>query len=148
MPALPSPADLFFGTVQRVFGFLESEYGCGVSDSHRSGNWLMVTYANETAGVMVSWNVYDQVIFVYVIPLQDGQLPPYAKWWHLERLIERVDPSSGIEGTKTGKRASDLDQEGVVRVLTEYADLLRGYGDEVLRGDFSILNEPPRRDRQ
>jgi hypothetical protein len=38
-----------------------------------------------------------------------------------------------------GRIASDSDEQGLERALGEYASELRRYGDEVLRGDFSIF---------
>lgn len=127
---------MFFDTARDAFQFLESEYGCKAADSDRSGNWLSLTYANESTAICISWEVYDELMMLYVIPLQDRTIPPYSSWLTMERLLEYAVPQSGIKGNESGKKARDLEPDTVIRALEEYAELLHTYGKEALRGNF------------
>ena len=101
-----------------------------------------VTYKNRTTGVKVSFEVRENEIFVYLIRLIDGEIPDYldapSRWFYLDNLVKLRSPTTNVPRKEGGDWFTPDD---VDRFLSVYAELLKEYGEDVLRGDFSVFSE-------
>jgi hypothetical protein len=119
-----------------------STYGFELADITRDSYGSEVTYKNRTTGVKVSFEVRENEIFVYLIRLIDGEIPDYldapSRWFYLGNLVKLRSPTTNVPRKEGGDWFTPDD---VDRFLTVYAELLKEYGEDVLRGDFSVFYE-------
>ena len=119
-----------------------STYGFELADITRDSYGSEVTYKNRTTGVKVSFEVRENEIFVYLIRLIDGETPDYldapSRWFYLDNLVKLRSPPTNVPRKEGGDWFTPDD---VDRFLTVYAELLKEYGEDVLRGDFSVFYE-------
>lgn len=123
------------------FGYL-SAYGFELAGTTRDRFGSEETYKNQTTGVKVSFDVRENDISVYLIRLINGEIPDYleapSRWFYLDNLVKLRSPATNVPR----KKGSDwLTPDDIDRILSAYADLLRKYGEDVLRGDFSVFSE-------
>ncbi len=123
------------------FRLLQEDYGCRLVEVSESVYEISATYANATTGINVSLEPREKEILVTLIQLVDGELVPYhlapSRWLYAHTLLNRVGGRS-IEYQVTAPSMTVHDLE---RILSEYAEAMRGYADDILRGDFSVLIE-------
>ncbi len=132
----------FKGEYQKHFRFLQDNFGCRLVDAKESVYEASVTYTNATTGVEITFDPRENYILVSLIRLIGGEVVPYHvaphNWLYLHELLEARAPSTVIHGKKHGDWMTGPDME---RILSEYADALRRYGDDILRGDFSLFTQ-------
>jgi hypothetical protein len=105
---------------------------------------MFVTFKNKTIAIQVSFEPLSGGVFVTVFRLmENGVLPEYPMRFDPNSDLQVFDFSNvlmlkGISPVKQNhKLLSDCSYVG--EIVSEYATLLRKYGDEFLRGDFRVL---------
>jgi hypothetical protein len=119
-----------------------SAYGCELVGIEEDSYGTDITYKNQPTGIRISFEIRENDIFVYLIRLINGEIPPYldapSRWFYLDNLVRLRSP----ETTLPRKEAGDwLTSDDIDEILTAYAGALKEYGEDVLRGDFSIFAE-------
>jgi hypothetical protein len=146
MTGLGSLRQLFEAEGEKAFRLLILEYGCGRPRIRRTSYSVDITYKNATTGIKVSLEPRENLVIVYLIRLADGEIPSYldspSSWHYLDTIIALRAPTDAVKQKLPDEQLTASDVE---RILTEYADALRKYGDDVLRGDFSVFGELDRR---
>lgn len=124
------------------FKFLIDCFDYEITSVEVSAYAAEVTYKNQTTAVKVSYEHRENSIFVYLIRLINGDVPAYldapSRWFYLDNVVQLKSSSTVLFGRRPRHwlQPEDLDQ-----LLTTYADALRKYAIDVLRGDFSVFGE-------
>ena len=123
------------------FRFLEA-YGCELVGIEENDSDVEITYKNQTTGIRVSFEVRENNILVYLIRLVSGEIPAYldapSHWFYLDNVIKLRSPSTTLPRKAPGDW---MTPEDIDYFLTAYADALREYCGDVLRGDFRVFAE-------
>jgi hypothetical protein len=123
------------------FSYLDA-YGFKLEDIKETEYRDQITYKSETTGIKISLEIRDNQIFVYLIRLINGSIPAYldapSRWFYLDNIVKFRSPSATLPRKGFGDllTADDIDY-----ILSEYALALKEYGEDVLRGNFSIFTE-------
>ena len=117
-------------------------YGFELTSIEEDRYGTEITYKNETTGIRVSYEIRENDIFLYLIRLVKGEIPAYidapSRWFYLDNLVKLRSPST----TLPQKEPEDwLTPDDIDEILTAYANALKEYGEDVLRGDFSVFVE-------
>ena len=138
-----------------VFSFLKVDYGFDVISSKVDRWGYRFLGKNLTTGIKVIYEVREACIYVFLYKLIDGEI--YHNFYHalkndekeqmlgfaLDWIIELKDPEAQIKPTyeyDDGPDSPFYDKENGFRNYAEsVAEKLRKYGDEVMRGDFSVF---------
>jgi hypothetical protein len=140
--------DIFDDLCSKYFSYLSSEYGLERIAAEKNSLACSVTFSNNRIGVQISFEMKDGGIFVMLIRLVDGKLPPYeifikpgtvVNHFDLEDIVDLEDPEAALEQ----KYADDSDPtiQELEDNLHRYAEALHKYGNDILSGDFSIFPE-------
>lgn len=101
-----------------------------------------ITYKSETTGIKVSFDIRENDIFLYLIRLIKGDIPAYidapSRWFYLDNLVKLRSPSTTLPRKEFGDW---LTPDDIDEILTAYASALKEYGEDVLRGNFSVFVE-------
>lgn len=117
-------------------------YGCELTSIEDDRYLVEITYKNQTTGIKVSFELRENQIFVYLIRLINGEIPAYldapSRWFYLDNLVKLRSPSTTLPRKEFGDW---LTPDDIDDILTAYASALKKYGEDVLRGDFSVFTE-------
>lgn len=117
-------------------------YGCELTSIEEDRYVVEITYKNQTTGIKVSFEFRENQIFVYLIRLINEEIPAYldapSRWFYLDNLVELRSPSTTLPRKEFGDW---LTPDDINDILTAYASALKEYGEDVLRGDFSVFAE-------
>ena len=137
--------DRFEMICRQTFSFLRKDFGCKPPVVERDGYGTYIAYVNETTAVEISFVPRDGYIFIGLVRLVDGEIPPYPIYikpkiiLHLFSLIDIVAIRNPAKVPEIPS-ISEWDDCVVVRKdLLLRSKLLRKYASDVLRGDFSIF---------
>lgn len=123
------------------FKFL-SAYRCELAGVEVDNYGAEVTYKNRTTAVKVTLELRENDIFVYLIRLVDGGIPAYldapSRWFYLDNVVKLRSPSTTLPRKRFGEW---LTPDDIDHLLSDYADALRRYGEDILRGDFSVFED-------
>lgn len=142
-----SGKDIFKPICLKSFEFLEEEFGCKPVSVKREFYGTFIVYKNTTTAIRVSIEPYDGGIFVFLIRLVRGEIPEYPSsieattslfWFDLEDLIALRAPSLKLDRPPLDDLFKPSNLE---KILAQYAQALRKYAIDILRGDFSVFNE-------
>lgn len=132
----------FTGEYQKHFRFLVDAYGCRVVGTGEDVRSAFVTYANATTGVDVAFLPRENSVSVALTRLVHGQVLPYrlhpSHWLYLHELLAARAPSENLATKAHGDPVTGADLD---HLLARYADALRLYADDILRGNFSLFDE-------
>ncbi len=124
------------------FKYLLAAYGCELAGIEEDKYGTEVTYKNQTTGIRISFEIRENDIFVYLIRLINGEIPAYldapSRWFYLDNLVMLRSPSTTLLRKEFGGWLTPNDVDDI---LTAYASALKEYGEDVLRGDFSVFAE-------
>jgi hypothetical protein len=132
----------FENSCKRTFQFLVDRYGCQIVSCGEHAAGISMTYANSTTGVKVSFELRENLIFVYLIKLQDGKIPAYLdapdNWVYFDAVLAMKKPDAKIQQKAFGDwlKPKELDA-----ILANYANALSKHGRDVLSGDFTIFKD-------
>ncbi len=130
----------FEKSCKRTFQFLMDGYGCQIVSYGEHAAGMSITYANSTTGVKVSFEPRENLIFVYLIQLQEGKIPAYldapGNWVYFDAVLSMEKPEAEIQQKAFGDW---LKPKEIDAILANYANALRIYGPELLAGDFTIF---------
>lgn len=132
----------FLELCKTKFQYLLEEDGFSLRSSRKeSGNIYKVVYQNKTTSVHINWEFRDNLIYIHIYRLINGNLLRYPtiitkdtkiNSFDFENLLSVRRPQAIIDATP--KNIEDVD-----RILATYSRLLRSVGSDVLKGDFSVL---------
>jgi hypothetical protein len=142
---------LFFHKMCKVeFEFLETEFNCKVVDISQTKSCELVIYTNETTAVQISLELRDGGIFVEIMKLVDGKIPPKEIFINSNTQLNRFDfedflairnPSLSIERPDLNKLIFEPGWEKIMtRIVRQFATELRKHASDVLKGDFRIFS--------
>lgn len=127
------------------FRFLTA-YGCELTSIEEDTYGVEVTYKNRTTGIKVSFDVKENDVSVYLIRLVNEEIPAYldapSRWFYLDNVVELRSPSTTLPRQELGNW---LAPDDIDHILAVYAEALKEYGEDVLRGGFSVFDELARR---
>ena len=122
----------FGGEVERAFSFLVAEHSLTPPVVVDTALATTVTYRNATTGVVASADWRDGLVEVFVIRLEDGDVPVYVDTEQTNWLSPDWLVNTPIRDD-IGPRSQHLGH-----LLDRYADALRRCTD-VLHGDFDLF---------
>lgn len=139
----------FYKMCKEEFKFLETEFNCKVVNINQTKSRELLIYMNETTAVQISLELRDGGIFVEIMKLDEGKIPPKAIFVNSNTKLNRFDfedllairnPSLSIERPDLDKLIFEPGWEKTMtRVVRQFASELRKYAFDVLRGDFHIF---------
>lgn len=139
----------FESLVRERFAFLTELFAMRRIKVEKSARGEAVTYRNTTTGVRITFEPMDGGIFVYVIRLRDGKVPPYPifikedtvlDWFRIQEITSVREPS--LQLVRSLKEASFHPPKGeLTRILTPMARAVRKHCGDILRGDLTLLDE-------
>ena len=139
----PDMRDVFEAFCSKHLNFLLDDFAFKVVSVEKDNYGCFITCRNNTTALKASLCPLDGQIIICIYRIVDGKIPKYPLFFdrHAEFLVFSLDTLSKL---KTGKfilqEQKDLfDAKSIERIVKEYAELLKQYGAEFLRGDFSIL---------
>ena len=133
----------FLRACQERFKYLEFDFNCSVIAQEEDGYGSLITYKNATTGVRIGFEWGDRRIFVQLVRLRNGEIPPYPfvitpdmtlDLFNLMDMVAVRDKSAS--GACFNEVLADAD---IDLVLGDCADKVRRYASDVLRGDFDIF---------
>lgn len=131
---------------RRLFQFLVVEFGCDLIANERDNFGVYITYKNATTAIRISFEPREGGIFVLLSRLVGGNVPTYPIFigpetvinsFYLDDIISLRDPSKGMQQTLP----KEITKTYLEKCLATYADALRQYGADILRGDFGLFRE-------
>jgi hypothetical protein len=99
-------------------------------------------YSNRTTAIKVSLELRENYIYIYLIRLESGRIPPYLdsprSWAYLDSILR----FKGIDLRHVQKPIGDwITPDDVEAIIGEYARALADVGDPILRGEFGDFEE-------
>ena len=126
--------------ILREFRFLVEDCDFGVIDVTEKP-CLSITYKNATTALRVGYEPVDRGVFVLLIRLVHGQIPPYPLHIRPPDIIDifYLDDLVALRGKKL--RTSDMRVRSWKESIAQAASELRTSATDVLRGDFEVFLE-------
>jgi hypothetical protein len=138
--------DIFEKIARQEFRFLESEYDFKLHGVEKTVYGCFIIYKASALAVRVSCETHDGGVFVKIYKLKDGEIPKYPIFFDpkAEYLIFNFNNLLLLRA----KRVIEQDEERIYKdseylkaTVKQFADNLKLYGSDVLKGDFGILPE-------
>lgn len=133
----------FQDTCLKEFSFLQREFGCEVFPMQKKRISAFITFKNQTTAIQISLEPLSTGIFVTFFKLKEGIVPEQPMMFNPEHELLVFDFGNVliIKEVPQIKQIPALlfDQSHMERVLHEYAERVKVYGANLLRGDFSLL---------
>jgi len=159
----------FSEKTRKAFHFLESEYMYYRNELERSNYKSMknlevfIRYFGKKVAVEVTWAIGESVISVGLYELQKGKMPKqenvsfygeegYTRAINLDSLVRMVTDGkmtsllpeyksdiSFSEMCRRAEKATEMIRKDIGGILKNYADRLKKYGKDILKGDTSIF---------
>jgi hypothetical protein len=126
--------------ILREFDFLQEEYNFKIVDA-ADKPFISITYQKSPTAIRVGYEPRDRGVFVLLIRLVDGEIPPYPTHIHSsERLnmfyLDDLVTFRAKESEKIGV-CDKTPKESVAHA----ASALRTCAADVLKGDFTVFME-------
>jgi hypothetical protein len=136
--------DIFATLARDKFQFLETLHGCQIIDVEKSNYGCIVWYKNSSVAIRVSYEIYDDGIFVTIYRLRDdGQIPEHPIFFDPSAAFLTFDLNDLIRvrgGERLSKGSESMyDRAALAKTVEEYANALKSHASDVIDGDFSIL---------
>jgi|GEM_PF-5124094 len=122
------------------FFFLEDKYFFKFIETGMIGNiYIYSHFRNDTTGVAVRYD-YREGLFANIIKLVNGKIGLYdpQTWFYVEDLLRKKRLDCNVARGRCYNN-SNFDTDYISSSMNEYANILKKYGDAVLKGDFSIF---------
>lgn len=142
----------FLELARKHLRYLETGYGCKVMKERRDRWSPFVAYQNQTTGVLAEYEVRDAYLNILLYRLENGKIirdpvlnSPTATTFHGHALDDIVSlrSAAAVVGSMQDFSASPEGEIPESKMLEAYvrrfAENLRLYADDVLRGDFAIF---------
>lgn len=139
---------LFEQLCAKHFKFLIERYGFKKLKPDKDAYGCRVTYIGKTTGVKVSYEYKDGGLFVLLARLINGKMPPYPVFvkpdsvlnqFYLEDIVAVKHPSFQLKQNFDDIVNPTLEE--LESSLSNYAEALQIYGQDILKGDFSIFSK-------
>jgi len=135
--------EIFEKLARTNFQFLIDDYGSQLIDVEKNNYGCLLWYKNQTTVVRVSLELYDGGIFVTLYKLQNGNIPEFPTFFDpaAEFLIFDLNDLLIVRAGKKVEQDGELiyNEAYLASKVSEFAGLLKQYGNDVLREDFAIL---------
>jgi len=130
--------------ILREFHFLEEEYDFKIVDKTKRP-YVSITYRNPTTAVRVGYEPRDRGVFVLLICLVDGEIPPYPIHIQPGDKINMFYLDDLMTLRASDSEASDFEASAVSSnpksSIARAASALRTYATDILTGDFDVFVE-------
>lgn len=139
--------ELFFRLCLEKFQFLIGEFGFAVAAKHHGCFADSVLFENPTTAVEIGCDYRDRYLGVLLIRKVKGIIPPYEVSIAQDTLINSfyLDDLVTLREREAKQMRKPLSEypskEEFETVLTHYADSLKKYATDILRGDFSVFSQ-------
>lgn len=132
--------DVFEASCQRGFSFL-ANYGFALVDCIKDNYGCCITYKNNSAAITIQ--LEDAGVLINFFKLVNGDIPVYPVFFDPKEEFLVFD-FNDLLIVRTGAKVEQdpklmYNEEYMKGKITEFAELLRRHGDDVLSGDFGIL---------
>ena len=134
----------FIACSRKLFSFLIDKYGFREIHSKTSSYGDEILYKNATTGVLVRWEFRDRYIYVALIKLIHGNVPPYPifirsksniDWFYLDDLLSiRRKNFEALQADFQNE-----DEKKLTVKLKKISVYLEREAEDVLKGDFSVF---------
>lgn len=137
----------FCDSIKEHFQFLETDYDYKL-ESSRIEDWGgEVIYSNNTTGIKLLYEFSCAFIYVFICKLVDGRIIDNPRPMSIDSEINCFDFNDALPEDQKMKPAYEYgldspfydESNGLSNYSKEFALRLSEYGQNVLRGDFSIL---------
>ena len=123
-------------SIKTNFNFLCSDFGAILVKEEIDTSGVFLTYITEKAGVRISFEPREGGLFGMIFPLKNNSIPDYQEWFDLIDLFQ-AKGENFIE--KNISSCEDPDMKELENMIKYYADAVRIYAGDFLRGDFSLI---------
>jgi len=137
--------DLFEKLCKKIFKFLEDEFNFKLVNSEQESCGIYITYQNPTTAIRISLEPRGGGVFILMHRLINGKIPKYPIFieaetllnsYYLDDLISLKAPSFKIE--QQVEKISNHNE--IERILVQYANALKHYAKDILKGDFQVFD--------
>lgn len=120
--------------------YIKSKYNFEFVQTEMMGKmYIASSFKNLTTGIFID---YDQRegLFVRIVELDNNEMGLYdiKRWHYVEELLINYSPEEKIN--KSNQFALSK-EEYIESTIDKYLDVLKKYGDPVLKGDFSSFRK-------
>ena len=131
------------------FNFLEKEFNAKVTEIKESSAGEFITYMNKTTAARISLEPLDGGVFVYIVRLREGIMPPYPmfveqntvlNWYELRDIAVLKEPSLNVN-TELSEPSFGPPEEEISEILKGLAKIVKTHCSDLLNGDFRILKK-------
>lgn len=140
------PVNRWKALVSVPFGYLTRDFGCKVV-GREDNSWVTkLIYQNETTGVEVTYSIEFDRAEVSLVRLIKGRRPAYPIFISEQEqlhhyLLDSLLLLRAPEALDAIKPYFSLTEGAVKEALSRWANALRKYGSDPLKGDFSVFDE-------
>lgn len=118
--------------IKDCFEFLKESYGFKLIEDISSNAGVLIIYQNDFGKVGINFDYRDDDFNIDLVKGSDMQYPNDAAYWNeikpLESLIKKYEADFDIEQIQSNNRK-------YVEAVKLSAEMLKKYGDKVLRGE-------------
>lgn len=135
--------------VKERFAFLEDDFGCEMICSKLKSWGYDIQYKNKTTGISIVYEFRENYIFIYLHKLIDEKIEKiprlindYTKLsgFSLDDIVNLKNPTDLMKpGYAYGEKSKYDGEKGWELYISKFADNLKRYGKDILKGDFSIF---------
>lgn len=137
---------------QEQFKFLVSEYDFRLSKCEKEDWGYELIYLNDTTGVKITYEYREAYVFIMLYQLLDGEFQENPRniegntilhGYGLDDLISLRNPQTLIKPAYDyGEQSKYYDEKnGLLLYVSEFAENLKKYAKDILKGDFTIFPE-------
>ncbi|HEX3626242.1 MAG TPA: hypothetical protein VH280_12530 [Verrucomicrobiae bacterium] len=141
----PDMRDVFESLCTKSLHFLVADFAFKIVSTEKDNLGCFIVFQNDTTALKASMCPLDGRIAFDFYRLVNNIMPKYPIFFDAasDLLVFNFDNVTLLkDGTFVQQRQSDLfSPQGIERIVKEYADLLRRYATDLLRGDFSISEQ-------
>ena len=145
--------DQLVKTFEEVFSFLSDEFEFKTIKSNSEDWGYCFTAVNNTTGVEIIYEIGDAYVNIILYKLVNGEIVDNTykairnneqiNGFNLDLVVRNKNPNDLIRPAYEYGKDSEFYKPGVglKNYITVFADNLRKYGSEVLKGDFTVFNK-------
>lgn len=132
--------DRFEILCRQVFRFLETDFNYKLASIKRDAYGTYIIYSNLTTAIKIIFSPIDGGLFIELIRLTGGKIPPYPK--------DHFEFTNVLILRKTSFKINDPTMDELMyhyhalkKALLQRTHLLKKYCIDIIRGDFTIFPE-------
>jgi len=132
--------------VEQHFGYLQRDYNMSITGIELSAWHTRVIYRSPTTVVYVDRSVEFNRVELSVVQVVGNTIPPYPIFFspqapYHQTLLDNVLQVRAPEAHAAITSYRGLSDEEIERALVFWANALRSYSEDLLRGDFAAFED-------